>query len=482
MTTEMSSLSLSLNCQPRWATPRRPERLTYGPRVAQISATLGKRFMPWQRYTADVALEIDPVTGLLVYRTVVVTVPRQSGKTTEELAVAVHRALSFGGAQRISYTAQTRLKAREKWEDDHVKTLEASPLRSLFRVRKTLGMEAILWSNGSHHGIEATTEKAGHGDTLDLGFIDEAFAQVDARTEQAMKPAMITRPQPQLWIVSTAGTAASVYLREKVDQGRVRCDLGLAESMAYFEWSAPDEADPGDPATWRLCMPALGHTVTESAVRADFDTMQLPEFRRAYLNQWPDAAPPGWHVISEPSWRALADYRSEPARPVAFAVAVEGDRAHAAVGVVGQRADGLRHAEVADYRPGTSWLLPRLLELYERYSPCAVVVDPTGHEASLIPALEQAGIEVLKPGSRNVAAAFGQFFEAAVDAGNLRHRGQPELDAAVASAGTRDVGDAGRTWARKGAAADISPLVAVTLALWGFGERGPSGDVGVWMI
>ena len=187
-------------------------------------------------------------------------------------------------------------------------------------------------------------------------------------------------------------------------------------------------------------------------------------------------------MISAPSWRALADSRSEPARPVAFAVAVEGDRAHAAVGVVGQRADGLRHAEVADYRPGTSWLLPRLLELHERYSPCAVVVDPTGHEASLIPALEQTGIEVLKPGSRNVAAAFGQFFEAAVDARNLRHRGQLELDAAVASAGTRDVGDAGRTWARKGAAADISPLVAVTLALWGFGERGPSGDVGVWMI
>ena len=482
MTATTSSLSLSLNCQPRWATSRRLERPTYGPRVAQISAALGKRFMPWQRYTADVALEIDPATALLVYRTVVVTVPRQSGKTTEELAVAVHRALSFGGGQRISYTAQTRLKARQKWEDDHIETLEASPFRGMFRVRKTLGMEAILWNNGSQHGIEATTEKAGHGDTLDLGFIDEAFAQTDARTEQAMKPAMITRPQPQLWIVSTAGTAASVYLREKVDQGRVRCDLGLTDSMAYFEWSAPDEADPGDPSTWRLCMPALGHTVTEAAVRADFDTMQLPEFRRAYLNQWPDAAPPGWFVVPEASWVALLDPRSEPARPVAFAVAVEGDRGHAAIAVAGQRADGVRHVELADYRPGTAWVVPRLLELHAKHSPCALVIDPTGHEASMIPELEQAGVELLKPGSRDVAAAFGQFYEAAVDAGSLRHRGQPELDMALASAVTRDVGDAGRTWGRRHAAADISPLVAVTLALWGFGERGPSGDVGAWMI
>jgi len=438
--------------------------------------------MPWQRYTADVALETDPATGLLVYRTVVVTVPRQSGKTTEELAVAVHRAVGFGGPQRIAYTAQTRLKARQKWEDDHIKALEASPFKSMFRVRKTLGMEAILWNNGSQHGIEATTEKAGHGDTLDLGFIDEAFAQVDARTEQAMKPAMITRAQPQLWIVSTAGTGASVYLREKVDQGRVRCDLGLTDSMAYFEWSAPDEADPGDPATWRLCMPALGHTVTEAAVRADFETMGLPDFRRAYLNQWPDASPPGWFVVPELTWGALLDRQGEPGRPVAFAVAVEGDRGHAAVGVAGRRADGLSHVELADYRPGTSWVVPRLLELWERHSPCAVVVDPSGHEASLIPPLEQAGVEILRPGSRDVAAAFGQFYEAVVDAGSLRHRGQLELDAALASAMTRDVGDAGRTWARRGAAPDISPLVAVTLALWGFGERGPSGDVGVWVI
>ena len=213
--------------------------------------------MPWQSDVADVAMEVDPGTGLLVYRTVVVTVPRQSGKTKQELAVAVHRALGFGGGQKINYTAQTRIKAREKWEDDHVKTLMTSPFASLFRVRRTLGMESILWSNGSMHGIESTTEKAGHGDTLDLGFIDEAFAQRDSRIEQAFKPAMITRPQPQLWIVSTAGTEASVYLRGKVDRGRVRCDMGLADSVAYIEFSAPDDADPGDPAVWRACMPAM---------------------------------------------------------------------------------------------------------------------------------------------------------------------------------------------------------------------------------
>ena len=37
--------------------------------------------MPWQRQVADVALELDDA-GRFAYPLVVITVPRQSGKTT----------------------------------------------------------------------------------------------------------------------------------------------------------------------------------------------------------------------------------------------------------------------------------------------------------------------------------------------------------------------------------------------------------------
>ena len=198
---------------------------------------LGTELMPWQQYVADVALEINPTTGKLQYREIILTVPRQSGKTTLLLAVMVHRTLGFGERQKVVYTAQTRNDARRKWEDEHLVILEQSPLVKLFDVRKTNGSEAIKWHNGSSHSITSTTEKAGHGDTVDLGVIDEAFAQIDDRLEQAFKPAMITRPQPQLWVVSTAGTNESVYLNHKVDMGRQQ--YGNTEgAIAYFEWSA----------------------------------------------------------------------------------------------------------------------------------------------------------------------------------------------------------------------------------------------------
>ena len=51
--------------------------------------------------------------------------------------------------------------------------------------------------------------------------------------------------------------------------------------MCYFEWSAPDDADPFDPATWWACMPALGHTVDVETITADADDMDADEFRHA---------------------------------------------------------------------------------------------------------------------------------------------------------------------------------------------------------
>lgn len=464
---------LSLSCPPRWGTRRtRPD--TLGPAVGLIAARLGTPLMPWQQYAADVILEIDPVTGRLAYREYAITVPRQSGKTTLLLAKMVHRALGFNGRQRILYTAQTRGAARLKWEDEHVAALEASKYRKLFTVRRQLGQEAIRWKNGSRHGIISNTEKAGHGETLDEGVIDEAFAQEDDRLEQAFKPAMITRPQPQQGVVSTAGTLKSAYLRGKVDAGRERCEAGATDSVAYIEWSAPDDADPGDPATWAACMPALGHTVSVEAIRADFESMKLPEFRRAYLNQWPDATPDQWRVITEEQWRSLADEQSELVGRPSFAIHVARDRSWAAIGVAGLRADGLMHIELVDYRLGTQWVVDRAVQLRDRWKPCAIVVDAATAAGSLIADLEAKGLEIVKPSAKDVAHAHGQFMDGVAPKEGeptVRYIPHPALDVALAGAADRPLSDA-KAWDAKAATTESSPLIAVTEALWGFATRG----------
>jgi hypothetical protein len=442
---------------------------------------LGYTLQPWQQAAGDVVLEVDPVTGLLVYREVDLTVPRQSGKTLLLLCVMTLRCL-FRSRQRVLYTAQTRNDARKKWEDEHVALLQASPLRSRFRVRLSNGAEAIRWANGSMHGITSSTEKAGHGDTLDLGVIDEAFAHEDSRLEQGLSPTMITRPDPQLWVVSTAGTKKSLYLRGKVDAGRAREQAGVRSSVAYFEWSAPDDADPADPATWYGCMPALGHTVTERAIRQELERMELREFRRAYLNQWQGDVPEEWLVIPKGVWTALADPASQIVGRMAFAADVTPDRSAGAIGVAGARSDAMVHAEVVEHRPGVGWMHERILRLNERWHPCAWVIDAAGPAGTLMAPLEAAGVEVVAPSLREAAHAAQSFYDATGanpkvdDPAWLRHLDQPALAAALAGAQKRELGDVW-LWARKGLSVDISPLVAVTLAAWGFATRGHVAEV-----
>jgi phage terminase large subunit-like protein len=226
--------------------------------------------------------------------------------------------------QNIVYTAQDRNHALLKWADEHVPTLQSSSLNKLFTVRKRTGAEAVMWANGSRHSITAPTENAGHSQTLDLAMVDEAWARTDDRLEQGLSPTMITRKSAQIWVVSTAGTASSVWLRSKVDAGRL---APQGRRTAYFEWSAHPESDPGDPAVWRSCMPALGYTITEDTIRAEYDRLDRDAFMRSYLNVWGDEAPRlEWLVISEADWQACLDPRSQPVGRVALAIDVTPDR------------------------------------------------------------------------------------------------------------------------------------------------------------
>lgn len=458
---------------PRWSSPRRADRPTWGPRIARISAALGKPFMPWQRIVADIAHEVNPATGCLAYSEVRLLVPRQSGKSTKILAKSIWRmidAAGLGGRQTLLYTAQTRNKAREKFVDDYLTEVRAAKaLRGRWRERLSNGSESIQWRNGSRWGIDAVTKKSGHGSTLDAGDIDEAFAHVDARVEQAMRPTMITRPNSQLWVVSTAGDETSLYLNSKMASGRRMVEDGVDTGVAYFEWSAEPDADPGDPATWWSCMPALGFTVTEDRIRAEYTAMSadgdLSGFRRAYLNI-PQDGGATVTVIDLGRWNACADRSPVPDRrlPV-WSVDTTPDRALSAVAVGFRRPDDLVQGEISKVGPGTDWVVAELRRLIGLHGG-VVVIDPAGPAGSLIHDCKAEGIPVVTVTARDMVQACGWIHDASIS-GSWRHAGQTVLDEALKAAAKRPLGDAW-AWSREApTASPIAPLVAVTLAVWG---------------
>lgn len=479
-----------LECPPLWGTPRRPDFPTLGGKAAKVMQRLGFEPMPWQRYVLDVALEIDPATGLFAHREVGLSVPRQQGKTQQILAVKVHRCMAWQ-RQNVIYAAQTRGMARQRFEDEFITTLDASSLHGLYRTRMSNGNEAILWpKTRSKLGITSNTEKAGHGPPLDLGVIDEAFAHEDDRLEQAFSPAMLTRAMAQLWWASAGGTEKSAFLNKKRAAGRELIErlweTGEHPSIAYFEWFAPDDLPRDDPATWRMCLPALGHTVTEATIRAELEKMDPAEFDRAYLNRTRKQTPPADPNIPKDKWPGLVDKASRAGRDKAFTIDVSAARDSASIGVASLRPDGRVHLELVDRRPGTDWVVSAVAKLARIHRPVAVAVASGSPAGSLIDDLTAAGITVPENKDRpergdlvvlrtnDVVEACGQMADA-MNQGTAVHLDQAPLTAAVNGARTRSVGDA---WVlhRRGSPVDIAPLCAVTFARWALLVRASAMD------
>lgn len=416
--------------------------------------------MPWQRQVADVALEmvIDDATGLEVprYREIVCLVPRQCGKTTLMLSTELHRALLWGKAQTVGYTAQTGWDARRKLIDDQVPLLEQSPLATAVRrIYRGAGMESIHFVNGSRIDVLPSTPTAGHGRVLSLGVIDEAFSDDDDRREGAMLPAMATKRDAQLLVISTAGTQASLYLKRKVDQGRAMLAASIDAGVAYFEWSSdPETDDIDDPNVWRRTIPALGHTIDEAVVRHARGTMTEGEFRRAWLCQWTEqdeAAIPAKYVAR------VLDAATAPSGRMTFGIDVAMDRTWAAICV----ADETGRVELIEHREGVSWVVDRALALWRTHRG-SLVVDGYSPANSLVDRLETGGVPVTRYSLRDMTAACGVFYDAVLDDA-IRVRPHAALEAAIAAAKRKQMAS-GWLWSRTVLDADLSPLFAATLA------------------
>lgn len=487
---------------PRFGTKRDESRETFGPQVAQVARRLGLEPMPHQQLVWDVALEYDS-DGRFVYDEVDLSTMRQTSKTTTMFCKKVWR-LTMGsrmwGPQRSTYTMQLRAKARAKLEKDFAEVLLRSPTAkrsfreivnakarpvkaSDWKLSLNNGSEHIMFGRGNYLQIDAPSAIGGHGDVLDDGDIDEAFAHQDDAIEQGMKPSMATRWNRQLWVGSTAGDERSFYWYDKVLAGRRQIESGAMSRTAYFEWSIPDEADIDDEDVWWAHMPALGHTIPPEFIRAELESARrrVTEggedlWRRGYGNQWPH--PPVLTAEMRPSklppecWRSTAILAKDAARIAdsAFAVDVTVDGSFGSVSSAGGSMQ-YPYIECFEHRQGTGWVPSRLVDLAKKNLKARFGINGAGPAGALVGpillAFADAGIRADRLVQLNAVEyrqACGNLFLSCVE-GRLRHSidGQGPLDLAASDATERTVGDA-FAWEVRQATVPISPLTSSTIA------------------
>lgn len=445
-----------------------------GAEAAELAASAGLVLDDWQRFALEASLAERP-DGRWASFEVGLVVARQNGKgavlEARELA-----GLFLFGEQLILHSAHEFKTAQEAFRRV-LSLIEATDdlRKRVMRVRTSHGEEGIELTTGARLRFVARSTGSGRGFSGDCVILDESY-RLPPEAIGALLPTLSARPNPQLWYASSAGHADSEVLRSVRDRG-VR---GGDPHLCYLEWSADPRLAADDPVAWAQANPALGIRISAEHVERELAAMPEAEFARERLGIW-DEARGADSALDFEAWTALHDSMSRAVDPVCFGVDVSPDGA-GSIAVTSERPDGGVHVEVVEHRPGTQWLPERLLELRRRWSPRSIVLDAGAPAGALLPELDRLGVPVAKVAGREVAQA-AVAFASLVAEGRLRHLDQPDLNAAVAAAKRRTVGD---LWAfgRRGSFVDISPLVAAALAAWGHAEtagRSPS-IVDLWSL
>lgn len=468
---------------------------------------------PWQRWLLIHALELLPDDSFR-FRTIVVLVARQNGKSTLSTVLSLWFLYVYG-YQLVIGTAQDLDVAEEIWQHSVDLVEETPELNALKeRVVKVNGQKSLELKTGQRYKVKAANRRAGRGLSGDLILLDELREHTSWDSWGAITKTTMARPNAQIWALSNAGDAASIvlrYLRKMAhlalgDPDRINAkgiddpaadddaeiEIDDEDTLGIFEWSAPPGCETDDRDGWAMANPSLGYSITERTVSSAQRTDPEWVFRTEVLCQWSEGTsegpfPPG-------AWAARCDPTSNIAAgsKICAAVDVSWDRTMSHVAIAAKRADGDFHTEIVASRAGTAWVVPWLTGVNEDGVPRkfdGLVIQSNGAPvSSLGEEMEAAGLPMIACAGADLGKAAGQLMDlvklADMEPANpgdpkserrpvpkvsIWHLPQPVLDVAAQTARTRPLGD---MWVfdRRHSSIDCSPLIAVAGAAWGLSQ------------
>lgn len=435
-----------------------------GQAIADLAAKRGVKLMPWQRRMFDVATQHED--GAYLYPLVIVSVPRQSGKT-EGLHCLVDHKLHHGALDGSDFegglTAQTRADAVMTWQAWLREYLDNDDLASRLEVRRAGGSEGFALGRNRLR-VYSPLPTASHGRVLSQYLWDEIWSFDETRGAeilQGVMPTMITKRDRQIWMVSTAGSVDSTFFRGYVDRGRAG-DSG----MCYIEYGCPPGYDALDLRHWPEWHPALGLTIDRKGIEQAKDIFgdDIPGFLRAYGNVWPEGLS-NTGAIDAHVWESAGDTPDDvpPAAGQGACVAVDVDPYGLSASICVAWRDGKTvRVELAEHREGVAWIVPRATEICARLRVRQIVGHDYGPCVPTLDRLERSGLSVQRMTGRQASAAT-QDFLSGLREGRIRHVRSDLLTQTAAQIQTRPYGD-GVQWVRKGSGV-TSALTAATWAV-----------------
>ena len=445
---------------------------------------------PWEEWALIHILEIvgDLRTSWRFrFRTVVVLVARQNGKTTISKVIASFF-LNVLKVENVFGTSLSMDKAEEVWEAV-IQDQETHPdlAAEIQQVARRNGGKKLVLKGGRSYKVGAPTRRAGRGDSNDLVMLDELREHRDWETWSAAVASTNAKPNGMVICFSNAGDPDSIVLRqvrseaiEKIN-GTKASDFGGevdADTLGLFEWSAPEKAETGDMEALAQANPALGYgLLTERALMASRSTFPESKFRAECMCQQVETILP--EPFPDGAWLGGQDEDSyiREDSPLFWGIDMSQDRRNTVIAVCGLREDGNYHVEIVERRPGTEWAVDWFRQRAAKYGGIKLAFQERGAPVSGL--AEQIctldGVERLAQGGPDLSAGWNRFFDAVAACapeartGGVRvyHLPQPVLDTPGRTCQLRNLGGGIMLPDRVKSPDDISPLMAVAMAYAG---------------
>lgn len=448
--------------RPRYETLPTKGASSWAPQIRTAAKRIGVPLMPWQGKAARLIGELDP-DGYPRWDLVIISVPRQSGKTTIAKASTAAKAERHPGGDLYG-TAQSRLYA--------VKHLEklALALGPEVKARLGTGAERITWRNGSKYEVIAPNDSGGHGDSILWMLIDEGW-KLESHVLGGLRPAMSAQPHSQMLIISTMGAVDSEVWNGLVTLGREAIDNPEAEPdfrIAYLEYSAPDDDAVFDPKRWADWMPALTEHPHREHIRrhimADMKLLPPHEFVRAYGNRTVASL----SIVFPEEWYSQRWVSAmEPPDRMVLSLDVNEDPKGATISSGHMTTEGAIALRTIEWRLGSpNWVTAEIERIILARNVEAVVGDFGGPArqiyGELVSLCERRGVPLVDRKPRELGGDTIGFHDALRD-GSVAMERNELLETALRGAARKNIGD---LWVphRKSMRVDPSPLISAILA------------------
>ena len=407
-------------------------------------------FTDWQRWLLNRLLELDPETGLMRYRRALIGLPRKNGKSLLGTAIALEH-LVYGpqGAQVYS-AASDRAQAKIVFGEARQQVLDNPALSRIIKVYRD-AME--LPSKGSVYRALSADAMRAHGLAPSLVVADELHAWPSSASNtrgdelwEALTQGSADRPESLVVGITTAGGNTDTLLGRLYEHGK-RVSAGEIDDpqFGFWWWEAGQDADPTDPATWRLANPNLAEGLLDQgdfeAAIAQAGSAGFAGFQRYRLNQWVRLA--GEDFVSPFHWTEAKREGTIPDGATVcagFDGSVSGD----ATGLVAIDVETGLLKVIAVWEPDPNdpeWTVDRadvnaaVEKLFDTYNVQMLWADPSFYEPDVLEWSKRwkRRVERIPPTNHRIAPMAQQFLADLISK-EIGHDGDPRLQRHVLNA------------------------------------------------